>query len=191
MKNKVKYLELLIFLIIIIIIIITLILTNKIINNKPEISNTNDIKNYSVTKYIKYSIDSNNVNIYNPPLNTYINYQHSTYDIYLTSTDNIITDITENITIYYNHYPSENENIIINFCNNYDEIENKYRLQCQKYPDRIILSNNFNIAKINSNSLKTSEYNINLPIKTNTRLNEYIKTLNKNNITYYEITNLP
>lgn len=191
MKKKIKVLELIILFIIIVIVIIILYLANLTINNKPQPSNTTDIKNYSVTKYTTYTNDPTNISIYNPPLREYINYQNSSYDIYIISTDNIITDITEKITINYNEYPIEEENNIINFCNNYDEIENKYRLQCQRYNRRIILSNNFNINAIRTDTVKTKEYNIKLPLTYNTKLNDYLNTLKKNNIQYYEVSNIP
>lgn len=186
-KKKIKIIEGIIFLTIIITIVIILCLAKEVLKNTPQESNTNDIKNYSVTKYTKYIEDINKITTYKIPLTEYIDYQNSTYVVFITSTDNIITDLTEKITISFNQIPEESQNSLINFCNSYDEIENKYRLQCKLENKRILLTNRYNIASIQNKKITTKNYEIVLPVETNTKLTNYIEILDNQNIQYYEV----
>lgn len=189
-KKKIKIIERIIFLTIILTIIVILCLAKKIFENDPIKSDTNNIKNYSMTKYTKYTEDINKISTYNIPLSEYINQQTSSYTIFITSTDNIITNLTEKIKIYFNQVPEENKNDLINFCNAYDEIENKYRLQCKYENNRMVLTNTYNIENIHSQNITTKNYEIVLPIDTNTKLSDYIEVLDNQNIQHEEVSSI-
>lgn len=190
-KKKIKILEIIILITILLTILTIIILSKKIISPNPTKSDSNLIENYSITKYTKYINNINNISTYNLPLSNYINYETSTYETYITSTDNIINYLTEKININYEEIPSEEKNKIINFCNEYDEIENKYQMQCQYTNQKLIIKNNFNISQIYNTQLKTKKYNINLPVIKNSNLNDYLNELKEKNIQYYEVQFIP
>lgn len=185
--NKNQILEIIILITIIISIIVISIFAINVLNEKPEASKSNEIKNYSITRTIKYSKDPTSNNIYNLPLTEYINYYNSTYTIYIVSTDNIITNYIEHAQLSYNDIPEEQQYIMKNYCNKYDEIENKYKLQCTYKDSKLILKNNYSINLINDDILKTSDKDINIPIKKGTKLSDYITSLKEQNMEYTEV----
>lgn len=183
-KNKI--LELIILVIIILSITVIYKYAKTTIKEEPPISDTYTITNYSKTKTTKYSKNFTDSYIYNLPLKENIDPLTSTYTIHLTSTDNIINTLTEDIYINYLNIDETNKKDIINFCNAYDEIENKYRLQCKIIDNNMYLKNTYKINNIFKQKLKTKHYEINMPITNNTKLNDYLKILDEQNIPYYE-----
>ncbi len=188
--NKKQILEITILIVIIISVIVILILAINFFKVKPEVSNSNEIKNYSITKTIKYYQSPTFNNIYNLPLPEYINYTNSNYTIYIVATDNIITNLIEKISLSYNEIPYESQHIIKNYCNKYDEVNNKYKLQCNYKDSKLMLKNDYSINLIEEDILKTSNKEINIPIKRNTKLNNYLDTLKEQNIEYTEVDNI-
>lgn len=188
--KKLKLLEFLIFIIILISLIVICILAFSLSKDKIEKSNTNEIQNYSVTKLTKYETTSDKSSQYNLPLNEYINNENSKYEIYIQSTDNTITNYIELFTIKYNEYPEEFKDTIINYCNAYDEIENKYKMICQLKDNTITIKNNYSIDKISTPTIKTKNFEINIPIQHDTKLNIYLKELDNLNINHYEVNNI-
>lgn len=184
MKNlKLKILEVIILLTIIISIIVIILFAKNALSTTPEVSTSNTIKNYSETKISKYSALIEESYIYNIPYIELINPTYSSYNKFITSTDNIINTYTEKILLKYNQLLPEQETFIQNYCNTYDIIELEYKFQCSYKNNTLSLSNQYNINLIDSQEIKNNHnITITIPIKKNTRLNEYIEELNKNNI---------
>ena len=112
--KKLRILEFIILITIITSIIVILLFAKNVLSKKPKISNTNEITNYSITRYHEYAEDFYKSSIYNYPMYTQ-NLGLHTYYIYLTSTDNLIHTITEKITISYLPLLSEDEKNIKNY----------------------------------------------------------------------------
>lgn len=131
-KEKNKYLELIILFIIIISVAFICLLANSYLESTNDISKSDDIKNFSLNKIYQYNNVLNDIKNYNIPYKRYIDTRNSSYKVYIKSTDNIITGITEIITINYfdpNTYSQEEMDIInssaINFTDNIEyNIEN-------------------------------------------------------------------
>lgn len=187
-KPKTKYLEIIILVTISISLIVILLIAKNVLSKKPELSNTNEIKNYSQTRIIKYNSNISDSFIYQIPYQDLIALDQSEFTKYLIATDNIINIYTEKITIKYSYLLPDQETIIKNYCNTYDQIELEYKFQCIYSKKSLTISNQFNIDKINTEKIKNN-HNIELviPLKKNTRLNEYIDNLNKNKIATTEV----
>lgn len=187
-KTKTKILEIIILITIIISLIVILLFAKDILSKKPEISNSNEIQNYSKTRIIKYTSNIVDSYFYEIPYQELINVDASSYTKYLTATDNIINTFTEKIIIRYTYLQSEEETIIKNYCNTYDAIELEYKFQCTYSKNVLLLSNQYYINKINTDIITNKhKVQITIPIKKNTRLNEYIENLNKNMIPTTEV----
>ena len=187
--KKLRILEFIILITIITSIIVILLFAKNVLSKKPKISNTNEITNYSITRYHEYAEDFYKSSIYNYPMYTQ-NLGLNTYYIYLTSTDNLIHTITEKITISYLPLLSEDEKNIKNYCNTYDKIEYEYKFQCTYQNNKLTLKNTFYLDRLKSNSIKKDNITIEIPIKNNTRLNEYLEYLTNNNYFPVEIESI-
>lgn len=185
--KKIKLLETIIFITILIALIVICILALTLSKNKIEVSNTNEIDNYSVTKLTKYSTSLDEITKYNIPLSEYIDYENSKYQIYIQSTDNIITNHIELITLKYNEFPENFKDNIINYCNAYDEIEDRYKIICQFKNNIMTIKNDYSINKISTPTIKTKSFEIDTPIPYNTKLNVYLNELDSLNIKYNEV----
>lgn len=186
--KKAKILEIIILITIIISIVVILLFAKDVLSKEPKLSNTNEIQNYSKTRIIKYTSTIMDSYIYEIPYQDSINIDASTYNKYLTATDNIINTFTEKIIIRYTYLQDEEETVIKNFCNTYDAIELEYKFQCTYSKNVLLLSNQYFINKINSNSITNKhKVQITIPIKKNTRLNEYLEYLKNNNISTTEV----
>lgn len=190
MKKSNKGIEIFILLIIILSIIAIVFASKKLLHDDTKLSDSNDVKNYSVTTYYKYTDNIENSYIYNIPNKELIRNEYSTYEKYLTSTDNIINTFTERIKISYSISTDEEENTITNFCNSYNEIESTYQLQCKKSYHTIKITNIFFLDKLKSSNVQTKKYDINLPVKKNTKTNKYLEEQNKKGISYTEVTEI-
>lgn len=186
--KKAKILEIIILITIIISIVVILLFAKDVLSKEPKLSNTNEIQNYSKTRIIKYTSTIIDSYIYEIPYQDSINIDASTYNKYLTATDNIINTFTEKIIIRYTYLQNEEETVIKNFCNTYDAIELEYKFQCTYSKNVLLLSNQYFINKINSNSITNKhKVQITIPIKKNTHLNEYLEYLKNNNISTTEV----
>ncbi len=183
-RLKIKVLEYIILTTISISLIVIIFFISNILNDKTETSNSNEIKNYSITKIIKYTKNSNSSVIYNTPLPESINYEESTYNNYIMSTDNTITNLIETISLTYLNLSIEEKNEILNYCNAYDSIEDQYTLQCQFKNNTLFIKNNFSINKIPTEFIKTKNIEIFIPIKKGTKLNNFLEELTSQNIAY-------
>ncbi len=189
MNKKIKILEITILITIIISLIVVSFFAINILNKKPSLSKSNEIENYSTTRTINYKTSISDSYIYKIPYTELINNKNSTFDKYVISTDNTITTYKETIKIYYSNISEKQETIIKNFCNTYDIIELKYRFKCSYNNSSLIIENQYNIDQIYTDYIKNNHnIKINIPIKRNSRLNEYLDYLNKNKISYEEIT---
>lgn len=188
--NKSRILEIIILLTIIASIIVIIFLAQNLLKEKPEISSSNQTINYSKNKIIEYSKNSYESLTYNIPLNEYINFEKSTYIVYLSSTDNIINTLTEIINIYYNDIPNDNKNIIINYCNAYDNIESKYKLKCKLNGKNLFIKNTFYINQLNKDTIKNNNLEIKLPVTYDSKLNEYLNYLTSQSIEYQEVNEI-
>ena len=177
---KIKILEILILITIISSLIVIFFLAKETLNQKPETSESNQIKNYSTSRIFEYEGSISETYIYQIPYIELANLDLSNYIKYITSTDNIINTYTEKIKITYNYLLPEQENIIKNYCNTYGIIELEYKFQCFYSNNNFIMINTYYIDKIKEEPLKNN-HNIELylPIKKNTKLNEYIYQLNE------------
>lgn len=189
-KTKIKLLEYIILSVIIISIIVIFLVLNISLNKTPEISNTNEIKDYTITKYYKFNISLSNANIYKIPLYNMIQLESSEFTRYITATDDYITTLNEKIKINYVNVPTENQNILINYCNAYDEIENTHIMKCQKNKEYLILENIYYLNKIYTKSINTEKGEITLPISKETKASEYLKTLIDQVIIYQEVSEI-
>lgn len=186
-KNSKKFLEILILLTIITSIIIVILVAQNTLTKSPQLSNSNEIENYSITTYYKYNKGIDKTYKYEIPFTEYIS-ENSDYTSYIISTDNIITTLIEKITINYtNQLLNENKNTIINYCNSYDTIESSYKLQCTYKDNRLTIINTYYLDKLNSETISNNLFTINRPIKKNSKLNEYLKNLEYNNILYQKV----
>lgn len=186
--KKAKILEIIILITIIISLIVILLFAKDVFSKEPKPSNTNEIQNYSKTRIIKYTSNITDSYVYEIPYQDFINIDASTYNKYLTATDNIINTFTEKIIIRYTYLQAEEETIIKNYCNTYDAIELEYKFQCTYSKNVLLLSNQYFINEINSDSITNKhKIQITIPIKKNTRLNEYLEYLNNNNISTSEV----
>ncbi len=185
-KNKI--IEIIIISIIIITLIITLIIATKILSDSPKKNENIEETPYSVTKIYQYNKQPSNASKYQIPLITYIIPEYSTYLIEITATDNIIHTYKEQINLKFNNIPETGKNSLINYCNEYDDIESEYKLQCTYKNNVLTINNTFNLPYINSTTIKSDYLTITIPLKKDTKLDEYLDTLNKNNITYTHIS---
>lgn len=182
-----KILEIIILITIIISIIIVILIAQNTLTQTPKPSNSNEVKNYSLTTYYKFNKEITESTKYKIPFQEYISAE-STYTSYIISTDNIINTLIEKIIINYtNEITNEEKNIIINYCNTYDIIESPYKLQCSYIDNMLTLSNTYYLDKTNSETIKNNIFTINRPIKKNSKLSEYLKNLEYNNIYYEQI----
>lgn len=182
-----KILEIIILITIIISIIIVILIAQNTLTQTPEPSNSNEIKNYSLTTYYKFNKEITESIKYKIPFQEYIS-NESTYTSYIISTDNTINTLIEKITIKYtNEIYNEEKNTIINYCNTYDIIESPYKLQCSYIDNILTLSNTYYLDKTNSETITNNIFTINRPIKKNSKLSEYLKNLEYNNIYYEQI----
>ena len=189
-KTKIKLLEYIILSVIIISIIVIFLVLNISLNKTPEISNTNEIKDYTITKYYKFNISLSNAKIYKIPLYDMIQLESSEFTRYITATDDYITTLNEKIKINYVNVPTENQNILINYCNAYDEIENTHIMKCQKNKEYLMLENIYYLNKIYTKSINTEKGEITLPISKETKASEYLKTLIDQVIIYQEVSEI-
>ena len=189
-KTKIKLLEYIILSVIIISIIIIFLILNISLNKKPETSNTNDIKNYSLTKHYKFNISLSNANMYKIPLYDLIHLDSSEFTRYITATDDYATILTEKIKINYVNVPPENKNILINYCNAYDEIESTHIMKCYIKGDYIRIENIYYLNKIYTKTLKTEKGELTLPISNETKATEYLSTLIDQVIIYQEVSEI-
>jgi len=151
----------------------------------PPSSDSYKIVNYSKDKTIKYKKDLTEAFFYNFPETDKIIYESSSFEYYITATDNLINTITEVITLDYDTTNSEiNKDQIINFCNSYDDIKSNYILKCTKQDNRLTIKNTYYLSKNYQETIKTRKYNISIPIKNGTKLDEYIEELNKSKIKF-------
>lgn len=187
--KKLKILEIIILITIITSILVILLFAKNALSQKPKISTSNEIKNYSVTKYYEYNENITKTNIYSYPL-TNMDLSNSQYYIYLTSTDNIINTFTEKIIITYLPLTQQDEIILQNYCNTYDIIELEYKFQCTYKNRQLILKNTFYLEKIQNTPIIKNNIKIDIPIKKNTRLNEYLIYLTNNNYFPVEIESI-
>lgn len=188
-KLKFKVLEFIILITIFLsFIIITLFMTN-VLNEKPELSNSNETENYSITSYYSYNLPIASASIYNIPLLEFAG-QNQTFEMNIQSTDNIITAYQEVITIQYLYTVYTYKNTIINYCNAHNDINSKYELTCTYKNNKLTLKNLYKVQYIYKEPLETNNYKIDLRIKKDTRLNEYLYQLSKNNIKYNNIQSL-
>lgn len=192
MKNKkLKILEIIILITIIISLIVIILFALNTLFIEPKQSTSNEIIDYSQTRIHKYSSNITLASIYKIPYPELINTEKSIYNKYITSTDNLITTFTEKITIIYDVLQPEQETIIKNFCNTYDSIELEYKFQCTYGTNMLSISNIYKVDRINSETIKNNHNIIlNIPIKKDTLLNEYLETLNKNNIIVNEVNTI-
>lgn len=181
-NKKLKILETIILITIIISIIVILLFVINATKTKPKESESNLIQDYSVTKIHKYNTDINQSLKYNIPLTELIKFEGSVYEIYLTSTDNLINTINEKIIIRYQLLTPEQESTLKNYCNSYDTIELQYKLQCTIKAQTMTLKNQFNLKKLNKSVITHNDLTITLPIENNKRLDEYLKELESLNI---------
>lgn len=185
---KIKVLEIIILITICISLVVILIFAKNTLNKEPELSNSNQVQNYSTTRHFKYNSNITDSYIYQIPFQELINTESSTYNKFITSTDNIINTYTEKISIRYTSIHPEQDTIIKNFCNTYDIIELEYKFQCSYSKNVLILQNQYKVNEIKNDIIKNNhQITITIPIKKNTRLNEYLKNLNNNNITTTEV----
>ena len=189
MKNKkIKIIESIILIVILISLIIIIIFAKITLSKEPKKSNTNEIKNYSVTKIIKYNSNISESFIYQIPYQDRIITEQSELTNYITATDNIINTYTEKILIYYLDLTADEKTIVKNFCNTYDIIEYEYKFQCTFNKNILSISNQYNIKDLNTKKIKNNHNKeIPIPIEKNTRLNDYIEYLNKNMISTIEV----
>lgn len=187
--KKLKILEFIILITIITSIIVILLFAKNVLSKKPKISNTNTIQNYSVTRYHEYAEDFFKSTIYNYPMYTQ-DIGHNSYYVYITSTDNLINTITEKITISYLPLLPEDETIIKNYCNTYDKIEYEYKFQCTYKDKHLTLRNTFYIDRLKSNTIIKDNITIEIPIKKNTLLSEYLVYLTNNNYFPIEVESI-
>jgi len=193
MKKKKNIILELIILLTIIASIITIIYAYYQANDiAPKESESNMIINYSENRYFEIKKDLDVLNIYNIPENERIVTDNSTYNYYITATDGLITTIDERIIIEYDTYQEEplDENKINNFCNSYDEITDNYKLICRYQNNKITISNTFYLKNIFNDYIQTKKYKIKKDVNYNDPLNNYLETLDKNNISYSEISNI-
>jgi hypothetical protein len=187
MKKSNKGMEIFILLIIIVSIIAIISASKKLLKDDTKLSDSNSVKNYSETTYYKYTDNFKNSYIYNLPSEELINEGLSSYEKYLTSTDNVINTYTERIKVSYKISNDEEENTITNFCNAYNEIESTYQLQCKKSYHTIKITNIFFLDKLKSSNVQTKKYDINLPVKKNTKLSNFLEEQEAKEIKYMEV----
>ena len=156
MKKSNKGMEIFILLTIIVSIIAIISASKKLLKDDTKLSDSNSVKNYSETTYYKYTDNFKNSYIYNLPSEELINEGLSSYEKYLTSTDNVINTYTERIKVSYKISNDEEENTITNFCNAYNEIESTYQLQCKKSYHTIKITNIFFLGSFKNISKNTS-----------------------------------
>ncbi len=187
MKKSNKGMEIFILLTIIVSIIAIISASKKLLKDDTKLSDSNSVKNYSETTYYKYTDNFKNSYIYNLPSEELINEGLSSYEKYLTSTDNVINTYTERIKVSYKISNDEEENTITNFCNAYNEIESTYQLQCKKSYHTIKITNIFFLDKLKSSNVQTKKYDINLPVKKNTKLSNFLEEQEAKEIKYMEV----
>ena len=192
MKNKkIKILEITILTIIILCIITIFFFLKDVEKDKPEISDTNKIENYSTKRYFKYNTTNAKLTNYNIPLLEDILDYNSMYTNYIVSRDNIIIYYIEEMDINYTNIDEEKENTLKNFCNSYDKIELEYKMSCTYKPNNLKIKNSFDIDKLNTKEIKVNDnLTIETPIKRDTKLDEYQEILRENNINLIEISNI-
>lgn len=280
-QKKNKSLEITILFIIILSIALIYFLASSYLKSTENIGVSESVNNFSVNKIHKYPNVLNDIKNYNIPYKRYVDARTSNYTIYIKSTDNIITGITEIINIDYfdtssysiedidfinkmamginddtntetstnetnqipednpdnqtinnvespndnqtENNPTDNKEIsneettnnqtpttdevenkstyppnwldiysyeieefnqdkLTNFCNSYNETEATYSLTCTQKDTHLTFKNNYNVSNFNSYILKTKNFEIILPMKKSTKLTDYIKDLNNQDI---------
>ncbi len=197
-EKKIKTLELLIMITIILSLAIISTLAYKYLHNDVNQSTTYKVIDYSANKITKYKKDLEESYIYNIPYQEYINKEHSYYNIFVKSTDNIINGLVEIIVInYYEELPIEesteeteveeiqpiniNTKRIKTYCDSFNEIEYDYTYSCTYENNTLTIRNDFKIPITTMNkSKKEKTWNI----EEGTKLSDYIKELEQNNIDY-------
>ncbi len=187
-KKKKLILELVILITITISIIVIIFVYQELNSITPEESNSNEITNYSENKYVKIEKNINDITKFTLPEKDFIEANASSYTYYITSTDNIINTISEIIIVMYNSSLETGETInrdkITNFCNSYNDVNSDYQLKCDYTGNTLTIYNFIYRYKIFGDSVKTKKYTIDLPIKKDSKLDEYLESLDKNNIKY-------
>lgn len=189
-KNKIKLLEIIILLIIIILIVIIGIILYTVLNKNPKLSNSNEVKNYSITRHYKAILPIDDAYIYQIPYPETITIELSKYTSYIIATDNVIDSIIEEISLNYIELPQEKRNDLINYCNGYDEVKSGLLMKCKINGDFLILSNEFHIYKLYTNIIETNKMTITLPIGYNEKITDYIEKKSKEGVLYSEIASI-
>jgi len=187
-KKKKLILELIILITIIISIVVIIFVYQELNSVTPKESTSNEITNYSENKYVKIEKKLDDITKFSLPAKEWIANDISSYTYYITSTDNIINTISEIIIVVYNSNletgEALNKDQVTNFCNSYNDVNTDYQLKCTYSGNTLTIYNIIFRYKIFTDSIKTKKYTIDLPMKKDSKLDEYLESLDNNNIKY-------
>ena len=191
LKNKKNIIMELIILITIIASIFTIYYVyNELRNTVPTESESNIIKNYSKNRYIMIQKDLSELSKYEIPEPERIVNENSYYQYYITATDNYINTIDEVIEIAYDNNIEEvplDKDILINYCNSFNDINSSYKLTCNYQNYTLKIKNTFYLNTIFTKEIKTKSFTLNKDVSNDDLLDKYLEELEKKEISYQEI----
>lgn len=143
-------------------------------SNIEEIST--DMKAEKKTDNYKCIQKIENLTNYNFPQLASIKNEVSTSSITYYSTDNSLTEAKQITEIKYSYLDYDAINEIKNYCNAYNKIEDAYQLLCNFNNNKLSLTNNFNIQKLDSTTITTNNITIDLNLKKTESIEDVIQT---------------
>lgn len=99
-KEQTKYLEAIILVIIVAAIGVVIVLAKTFVKGNIKLSNSEE-EIYSINKVHRYQNVLNDISHYDVPFMRYIDVANSYYEVTIKSTDNFVTEITEEIKLQY------------------------------------------------------------------------------------------
>lgn len=127
---------------------------NKNINSKKVINNTNDIAKYNCN----YVLDDT---FYNLPAKEYIIWEFYKGSSSYSFLNDKLDIMEEHMDISYNLMDDETKKMVIKYCNSYNKILDQYQFLCRFTDNHLLITNIFNLNKIDENvSNVLGEYNL-------------------------------
>lgn len=187
--KKLRLLEYLIIIVILASILVIYLVFTKLSKEKPVLSKTDNVVNYKVTRYYEFNLTIDGAAPYNIPYLERLIPEESSYLITLTSVDNYITEYREKIEIQYSWDLTDGEkNLITNYCNSYDRIENQYSIRCIYKKNKLQINNLYYVSKLLTKDLVIEGMSIHIPVDRTTKTTDYLTNLASIGIEFRELS---